>query len=77
MDLLYSFNDYEEHYYHMRWYECKKVGCYLLERLKDKRSKELLKRLQKFEYDWLHPIESKDDILTEVKVWLMVNQNWL
>jgi len=51
MGLLYSYHDYEEAYYHMQYYKCKEIGLYLLAKLKDKRSKQLLKKLQKFEYN--------------------------
>jgi hypothetical protein len=45
-----------------------------LAKLKDDRSKKLLNRLNKFEYDWMHP-ERDASLLTDVKIWLMVNAN--
>jgi len=51
MGLLYSYHDYEEAYYHLRYYECKKIGLYLLPKIKGKYSQQLYTRLEKFEYD--------------------------
>ncbi len=45
---LYSYYDYEEAYFHMRYYKCVEIGLYLLSRLTDKQSKKLLKRLKKY-----------------------------
>ena len=76
MNLLYNYFDYEEAYFHMRYYDCKKIGLYLLAKLKDKRAKELYKRLLKFEYDWMTFDKTDADLLWDVKVWLMVNDNY-
>ena len=72
---IYSYHDYEEAYYHMQYYKYKEIGIYLLNRIPGKRSKELLRKLKKFEYDWLHPDTKGAQLLWDVKVWLMVN-NW-
>lgn len=72
---IYSYHDYEEAYYHMQYYKCKEIGIYLLNRIPGKRSKELLSKLEKFEYDWLHPDTKDAQLLWDIKVWLMVN-NW-
>ena len=63
MDLLYNYYNYEEAYFHMRYYECKKIGLYLLSKLNDSKAKELYKKLEKFEYDWLHPCVDEYDLL--------------
>lgn len=73
---LYNYFDYEEAYYHLRYTDCKKIGLYLLSQLQDKKSKELYKKLEKFEYDWIKE-NNNSTILQEVKVWLMVNCNYL
>ena len=78
--MLYSYADYEEAYYHGRIDKCKQIGCYLLERKNDKRSKELLKELSKLEYKcWYNDNSSQEElnhqakVLLEVKIWLMVS----
>ena len=63
MDLLYNYYDYEEAYFYMRYYECKKIGLHLLAKLKDKKAKELYKRLLKFEYDWMTFDKKDADLL--------------
>ncbi len=50
MNGLYSYYDYEEAYFHGRAYDCKKIGLYLLGKLKDDRSKKLYKQLESIEY---------------------------
>ena len=70
----YTYNDYEEAYYGSRFNECKQIGIFLLSKLNDNRSKELLKELEKFEWDWLNITKKEYDLLTQVKCWLMVNK---
>lgn len=80
--MLYKYADYEEAYYHGRIYECKEIGCYLLQKLKDKRAKKLLKELSKLEDKyWLNDTSSQEElkhqakVLLDVKIWLMINFN--
>ncbi len=78
MNHLYSYYDYEEAYYHLQWYKCKEVGCYLLLLLKDKYAKKLYKQLVKLNWAWDLPQKEQERIaklLLDVKIWLMVNQN--
>ena len=76
MDLLYNYHDYEEAYFHMQYYKCKEIGLYLLLKLNDSRAKELYKKLEKFEYNWM-TFNGKDaDLLCQVKIWLMVNESY-
>ena len=80
MNTIYSYYDYEEAFYHMRYYDCIDIGKYLLKKLKDKTSKQLLKRLNKLEYRWNLSKEDMNTLvntLWEIKVWLMVWDNWL
>ena len=75
----YTYNDYEEAYYKQQWYKCKEIGIELLSKLEDDNAKVLLKKLKKMEYSWDLSQEEKikiDKILFDVKVWLMINQNW-
>ena len=80
MNNLYTYYDYEEAFYHMRYYDCISIAKQLLPKLKDKKSKQLLKRINKLEYRWDLPKEDMDilvNTLWEIKVWLMVWDNWL
>ena len=71
MNKLYTYSDYEDAYYHMRYYDCKKIGLYLLSFNSDDKSKELYDKLSSYEYK----LENQDSgILFDVKIWLMVNQ---
>lgn len=72
----YSYYDYEEAYCHSQYYKCKEIGIYILSKQKDKYSRSLLERLEKFEYDWLHPDTKDADLLWAVKMWLMQNVNY-
>lgn len=79
MERLYSFYDYEEAYYHMRYYDCKKIGLYLLSFIKNEKSKKLYNQLKQMEYSWDMPErEAKKlaQLLFDVKVWLMVHENY-
>ena len=72
----YSYYDYEEAYFKLQYYKCKEIGIYILSKQKDEYSKKLLKKLEKFEYDWLHPDTKDAKLLWDIKVWLMVNCNY-
>jgi len=69
----YTYYDYEMAYFHMQYNKCKDIGLYLLSRLKDKKSKELLEKLKKYKYQWDKPQEAT--LLEEVKIWLYVTQS--
>jgi hypothetical protein len=71
MNGLYSYHDYEEAYFHGRAYDCKKIGLYLLGKLKDDRSKKLYKQLESVEYAWDLPRKKLDklaEVLLNVKI---------
>ena len=70
---LYSYHDYEEAYYKGQFVNCKKIGLYLLSKLSDKRSKQLYRQLENFEYKWETFGKAEQDLLSQVKIWLMVN----
>ena len=66
---IYTYQEYEEAYYHMRYYQCVTIGRYLLSRLKDNKSKQLLKELDKG--------EPSSQLLIDIRIWLMINQNFI
>ena len=80
MNNTHTYYDYEEALYHMRYNECISIAKQLLPKLKDKKSKQLLKKLNKLEYRWNLPKDKMSlllDTLWDIKVWLMVWDNWL
>jgi hypothetical protein len=77
MNRLYSYQDYERAYYHGDWYSCITIGCYLLSRIHNDRTKKLYKQLNKASYAWDAPqkeLEEFAKLLSDVKIWIMVNE---
>ena len=68
METIFTYHDYEEAYYSVRYHDCKIIGLQLLSKLTDKRSKELYKKLEKFEFDWLNPDYKNSKLLLEIRV---------
>ena len=48
---IYSKKDYEEAYYSCNVLLCKEIGMFLLSKLKDNKSKELIKELNKIDIE--------------------------
>ena len=76
MNNKFTYYDYEDAYYLDDISRCIVIGIYLLEKLKDKHSKELIKSLKNLEYSWdmqQDSLQKVHDTLSEVKRWLMSN----
>lgn len=77
MRTRYSFTDYETAYYKCNINKCIEIGREILSHFSDKRSKELIKKLNKIKYQYDLPIKKLKDIsntLLEVKIYIMINR---
>lgn len=81
MEKLYTFTDYEDAYYTENISNCKQIGCYLLSHLKSndqKKTDNLLHQLSNLKWNWDDSLEKQievNQLLQEIKIWLMVWDN--
>lgn len=76
----YNYHDYEEAYFHLQYYKCLEIAQELIPGIPDEKlRKKLLKQIKGKKYSWDLPEEEMKElsrILWDIKVWLMVYENW-
>ena len=71
MENLYTYYNYEDAYYHMQYNKCIEIAKYLLPKIKNNpKVRELEDKL----YDTYDSIDN--NLLGEIKIWLMVYENF-
>lgn len=74
MGRLYSYEDYEEAYYHNQYGMCKEIGLYLLSSMYDDKSKKFYHKLNKAKLNYNNLSDREAELLSDVRLWLMVNK---